>query len=299
MDFHSQLVAQVTGGRRRVPGPATHALDVLGFARATVSPNADFDIFGASFPTGVATCAAPRNPAKLLKGTTMSRYGITALGLALLVATASAQDAPPEKLALRTTTDQASYAIGLNIGRNIRSDGLQVNVVALLQGLKDALTNSPPLLSDEQCRAAMQQFQDIMAQQRKEAGSQNKNQGVAFLEANKKKQGVVTLPSGLQYQVIKAGTGATPKLTDTVRTHYHGTLIDGTVFDSSVQRGEPAEFPVGGVIRGWTEALQRMKVGDKWRLFIPSELAYGSRGAGGAIKPHSVLIFEIELLDIK
>ncbi|MFV1967568.1 MAG: FKBP-type peptidyl-prolyl cis-trans isomerase [Pirellulaceae bacterium] len=233
----------------------------------------------------------------------MYRYGLIALGLALLVTPASAQDATTEKPALRTTMEQASYAIGLNIGRNIQSDGMELSIAALLQGLEDSLTKAAPLLSEEQCRAAMQQFQreheTKMTQKRQTAGSRNESQGAAFLAANKTKQGVTTLPSGLQYMVIKAGTGATPKLTDTVRTHYHGTLIDGTVFDSSVKRGEPAEFPVGGVIRGWTEALQRMKVGDKWRLFLPSELAYGPRGAGGVIGPDAVLIFEIELLGIK
>ena len=138
-----------------------------------------------------------------------------------------------------------------------------------------------------------------MAAKQRTAGGQNQRDGVAFLAANKAKQGVVALPSGLQYQVIKKGAGPTPKVTDTVRTHYHGTLINGTVFDSSVERGEPAEFPVGGVIRGWTEALQLMKVGDKWRLVIPPELAYGPRGAGGKIGPNAVLVFEIELLGIK
>jgi FKBP-type peptidyl-prolyl cis-trans isomerase FklB len=123
-------------------------------------------------------------------------------------------------------------------------------------------------------------------------------QNKKFLEENKKAEGVTTLPSGLQYKVLKSGTGATPTADDTVRTHYKGTLIDGTVFDSSYDRGEPAEFPVGGVIKGWTEALQKMKVGDKWQLVIPSELAYGESGAGGVIPPHATLVFEIELLDI-
>jgi FKBP-type peptidyl-prolyl cis-trans isomerase FklB len=127
------------------------------------------------------------------------------------------------------------------------------------------------------------------------AVAQNKK----FLEENKKAEGVTTLPSGLQYKVLKSGNGPTPAAEDTVRTHYKGTLIDGTVFDSSYDRGEPAEFPVGGVIKGWTEALQKMKVGDKWQLFIPSELAYGEAGAGGVIPPGATLIFEIELLDVK
>jgi FKBP-type peptidyl-prolyl cis-trans isomerase FklB len=233
----------------------------------------------------------------------MYRFGSMALGLALLANIAIGQDSAASKPALNTTEQQASYAIGLSIGRNIRSDGVEVDVAALLRGLQDALTKASPLLSEEQCRAALQQFQQAqqnkMAQKQQAAGDKNKRDGAAFLAANKAKAGVVTLPSGLQIQVLKEGTGGTPKLEDTVTTHYHGTLIDGTVFDSSVERGEPATFPVGGVIRGWTEALQRMKVGGKYRLFIPSELAYGPRGAGGVIGPNAVLIFEIELLGIK
>ena len=143
---------------------------------------------------------------------------------------------------------------------------------------------------------AAKQEQEMSKAQKQ--GEVNKQQGAAFLAANKSKPGVKTTASGLQYKVLKAGNGPTPKATDKVRTHYHGTLIDGTVFDSSVQRGEPAEFPVSGVIRGWTEALQLMKVGDKWQLFIPSELAYSARGAGGVIGPNSTLVFEIELLEI-
>jgi len=225
------------------------------------------------------------------------------LALSLLVATANAQDVATERPVLKTTADQASYAIGLNIGRNLQSDGFEFNLAALVQGLKDVFTDTKPALTDEQCRAALKRFQEEEAakvqQKRQMAGSQNQRAGEAFLAANKGKEGVTTLPSGLQYAVLKKGNGPTPKTSDTVSTHYHGTLIDGTVFDSSVERGEPAVFPVGGVIRGWTEALQLMKVGDKWRLFIPSELAYGPRGAGNVIGPHAVLIFEIELLGIQ
>ena len=133
---------------------------------------------------------------------------------------------------------------------------------------------------------------------RKEAGAAGVKEGKGFLDANKKKEGVVTLPSGLQYKVLKAGTGAIPKATDTVKTHYRGTLVNGTEFDSSYKRNEPAEFPVGGVIKGWTEALQLMKAGSKWQLFIPSELAYGENGMGGDIPPNAVLTFDIELLEI-
>jgi FKBP-type peptidyl-prolyl cis-trans isomerase FklB len=161
----------------------------------------------------------------------------------------------------------------------------------LIAGIKDAMNDAQPKYDEATCMKALQKLSEARA-----GSIVTKNK--KFLEENKKAEGVVTLPSGLQYKVLKAGTGATPTAKDTVRTHYEGKLIDGTVFDSSLKRNEPAEFPVEGVIAGWTEALQKMKVGDKWQLFIPSELAYGEAGAGGVIPPHATLIFEIELLDI-
>jgi FKBP-type peptidyl-prolyl cis-trans isomerase FklB len=211
--------------------------------------------------------------------------------------------AAPAPVALKTTLDQASYAIGVNIGQGIQSEGAEVNVDALLLGLRDALTNVKPRLTEEQMKAAMNavraEMESKFTERRKQAGDKNRAEGRAFLADNAKKPGVVTLPSGLQYSVAKKGNGPSPKLTDKGRAHYHGTLIDGTVFDSSVERGEPFVFPVGGVIRGWTEAIQLMKVGDKWRLFIPSELAYGPTGAGGVIGPNAVLVFDVELLGIE
>jgi len=204
---------------------------------------------------------------------------------------------------LSTTAGQASYAIGMNIGNSIKNDGLDVNLQALVAGIADAMAGNKSKLTDAQAQAAVQEFVTAMqarqADRMKSAGDKNKRDGEAFLASNKQKQGVVTLPSGLQYMVIKAGNGKQPKLTDTVTTHYHGTLIDGTVFDSSVERGEPATFSVGGVIRGWTEALQLMKVGDKWRLFVPSELAYGPRSPSPEIGPNSVLVFDVELLNVE
>jgi FKBP-type peptidyl-prolyl cis-trans isomerase FklB len=234
----------------------------------------------------------------------MKLFSLTSLlvaSLALSVAQAQpAAQAPPS-----TIQEQTSYVIGLNIGGDLKQQGIDINVNMLARGIADALGGKKPALSDQQIKAAFAELQKIMAAKREEAmakaqqqGTVNQQQGVAFLAANKAKPGVKTLPSGLQYKVLKSGNGPSPKATDKVRTHYHGTLIDGTVFDSSVERGEPAEFPVGGVIRGWTEALQLMKVGDKWQLFIPSELAYGARGAGGVIGPNSTLVFEIELLEI-
>ncbi|ADB16645.1 peptidylprolyl isomerase FKBP-type [Pirellula staleyi DSM 6068] len=212
------------------------------------------------------------------------------------------QAAPVPSNQMKTVKEQASYAIGLNIGSDLKSEAAELDVEALVRGLKDSLAGAKPALSEEQIQAAMKVFvgelQAKAAEKAKGAADKNAKEGAAFLAANKTKQGVKTTASGLQYQVLKAGTGASPKATSTVKTHYHGTLIDGTVFDSSVDRGEPAQFPVNRVIPGWTEALQMMKVGDKWRLFLPSELAYGERGAGDDIGPNSVLVFEVELIDI-
>lgn len=229
------------------------------------------------------------------------------LALVLLVGSVGqAQDddkAAAGGAALKTTAQQASYGIGLNIGRDMKANAPSIDPKALAQGIADAFAGLEPKLTEQQVSTAIQAFQLAMqaqaAERNKVAAEKNKQEGVAFLAANKKKAGVVALQSGLQYVVLEKGNGAKPKSTDTVRTHYHGTLIDGTVFDSSVQRGEPATFAVGGVIRGWTEALQLMPIGSKWRLFVPSELAYGPRGAGGAIGPHATLIFEVELLAIE
>ena len=223
-----------------------------------------------------------------------------------ITAAAKAQEVVPSKPAntdLKTTRDQASYAIGLNIGRNLKRDGLDISSEPLVQGLMDALTNAKAKLTDEQCRTALEaldrQLQKVMSEKNKVIGDKNKKEGQAFLAANKKKQGVVALPSGLQYTVLKSGKGPTPSDKDQVRTHYHGTSIDGKVFDSSVERGEPAVLAVGELIRGWAEALKKMKVGDKWRLVVPPELAYGPDGAPPDIGPHAVLVIEVELLGIE
>jgi FKBP-type peptidyl-prolyl cis-trans isomerase FklB len=235
----------------------------------------------------------------------MSRWFCLGVTLTLIAAVIQAQEksAKTGDVQLKSTRDQASYAIGLNIGRNLKRDSLDVNSAAIVQGLLDALANAKPKLTDEQCQAALaaldKEMQATMAVKNKTEGERNKKDGQAFLAANKQKKDVVTLPSGLQYSVIKSGNGPKPTANDVVRTHYHGTLIDGQVFDSSVERGQPAVFPVGQVIRGWTEALQLMKVGDKWKLFVPSELAYGPDRASELIGPNSVLVFEVELLGIE
>jgi FKBP-type peptidyl-prolyl cis-trans isomerase FklB len=214
-----------------------------------------------------------------------------------------AKAAAPGQPQLNTVEEQASYAIGLDIGKSFLRDKLPLNPDLVARGLMDGLRQAQPLLTEEQIQACMTKFSQLQqarqAEETKTVGDKSLQAGQAFLTANKAKQGVQATQTGLQYQVLKAGNGASPKATDVVRVHYHGTLTDGSVFDSSVERNEPAEFPVNRVIPGWTEALQKMKVGDKWRLTIPSDLAYGPRGTpGGPIPPNAVLIFEVELLDI-
>lgn len=205
--------------------------------------------------------------------------------------------------ALKDTKQKASYGLGLSLGRNFKSQSIDVDVDLVVRGLRDGLAGAKPALTDAEIEQALQAFQqELMGKQAERAkaeGAANKKAGEEFLKANAAKPGVVTLPSGLQYKVLKEGAGATPKATDTVTTHYKGTLLDGTEFDSSYERGEPASFPVGGVIKGWTEALQKMKVGSKWQLFIPASLAYGSTPPPGApIPPDATLLFEVELLGI-
>jgi FKBP-type peptidyl-prolyl cis-trans isomerase len=210
----------------------------------------------------------------------------------------------PVPFTLKTQKDKASYAIGLNIGKSMHKDSVEVDTSILLRGLKDGLAGSKPLLTDDEARAAMVTLQTDLRKKQEEKmlvqGEANKKDGEAFLAENKTKDGVVTLPSGLQYKILKEGTGPKPTATDTVVCNYKGTLLDNTEFDSSYKRGQPATFPVGGVIKGWTEALQLMPVGSKWQLFIPSELAYGARGGpGGGIGPNATLVFEVELMSVQ
>jgi FKBP-type peptidyl-prolyl cis-trans isomerase FklB len=208
-----------------------------------------------------------------------------------------------ETTLLKTERDKISYGIGMDIGENMKRQSIDIDPDILAQGIKDVFAGGKLLLTEEEFRNTMENFRkDMMAKQKmqmQEISDKNKKEGEEFLAENKNKEGVITLPSGLQYKVIKEGDGNLPKATDTVTVHYRGTLIDGTEFDSSYGRGEPATFPVNGVIPGWTEALQLMKAGSKWQLFIPSNLAYGERGAGGRIGPNSTLVFDVELLSIK
>jgi len=208
----------------------------------------------------------------------------------------------PAPLTLKTQKDKFSYAIGMKMGANFKKRSVPVDPSIMARGIKDGLAGGKTLLTDDQAQAAITQMQkDMQAKQQekmKEASVENKKGGEAFLAANKGKEGVVTLPSGLQYKILTAGTGPKPSPADSVVCNYRGTLIDGKEFDSSYKRGQPATFPVTGVIKGWTEALQLMPVGSKWQLFVPSDLAYGDRGASADIGPGATLIFEVELVSI-
>lgn len=208
-----------------------------------------------------------------------------------------------EEGSLKSLKEKASYSIGLNMGNNMKIQSADIDPETFAVGFKDAFSGKEPRLSETERQNVLNQFQqEMMAKteaRQNELSAKNQREGEKFLAENKKKKGVVTLPSGLQYKVISKGKGEKPKLTEKVTTHYRGTLIDGTEFDSSFRRGEPATFPVKGVIPGWTEALQLMEVGSKWQLFIPSNLAYGERGAGQKIGPSATLIFDIELLSIQ
>lgn len=207
--------------------------------------------------------------------------------------------APLDPAALK---DKVSYFYGADVARSFHDNGVDISMEAFLQGLKDTVDKKTSKYTPEELEAAMTQFaQAMVAKQQKdmaEAGLKNAAEGEKFLADNAKREGVKTTASGLQYEIIKAGEGAKPTANDTVTVHYHGTLINGKVFDSSVDRKEPATFPVGGVIPGWVEALQLMPLGSKWKLFIPAKLAYADSGAGPEIGPGSALIFEVELLKI-
>jgi len=212
---------------------------------------------------------------------------------------AASQNAP----ALATQKDKVSYAIGMNIGTNLHRQSVDVDPKILQQGIEDALAGGKTLLSEDEARATLTELQNDVRKKQQEkmqqAGEANKKEGDAFLATNKGKEGVFTLASGLQYKVLTSGAGPKPTASDSVVCNYRGTLIDGKEFDSSYKRGQPATFPVGGVIKGWTEALQLMPVGSKWQLFVPSELAYAERGSGPDIGPNATLIFEVELLSIQ
>jgi len=223
---------------------------------------------------------------------------------------AAAAAKSPDGFELKTDKDKASYAIGMNIAQTLKKQGDMFDASIVERGLKDALAGDKTLITEDEAKAVLTSLQVAMRQkmeeehkkqqeQMQQMAETNKKDGDAFLAENKAKAGVVTLPSGLQYKILSEGTGPKPAATDSVVCNYKGTLLDGTEFDSSAKHGGPATFPVSGVIKGWTEALQLMPVGSKWQLYVPSDLAYGQRGAGGGIAPNSTLIFEVELVSIK
>ncbi len=223
------------------------------------------------------------------------KHFIVVVSASLLALPLLGQEKSPQ---LKDQKDKVSYSIGMNIGFNLSKQKVDINPDILAAGIKDAVAGKPQLTQD-QVKDVMAQFEKDMEQKQKQAGEKNKADGAKFLEDNKKKPGVKTTSSGLQYKVEKEGTGAPPKATDMVTVNYRGTLIDGTEFDSSYKRGQPATFPVNGVIKGWTEALQLMKVGSKYQLWIPSNLAYGERSVSPELGPNATLIFEVELTDAK
>jgi FKBP-type peptidyl-prolyl cis-trans isomerase FklB len=235
--------------------------------------------------------AAQQTPAKPSQSTATTTHRRTA--------TAAAK---PKPLVLATEKDKQSYAIGLNVGKSLHRDDIDVDPKIVLQGLQDAMADGKVLLTDDQIKTVMTGLQNQVRQKQEEkrqaVAESNKKDGAAFLAANATKEGVVTLPSGLQYKILTPGTGPKPAATDSVLCNYRGTLLDNTEFDSSYKRGQPATFPVSGVIKGWTEALQLMPAGSKWQLFIPADLAYGER-AQGPIGPNATLVFELELLSIQ
>jgi FKBP-type peptidyl-prolyl cis-trans isomerase len=254
-----------------------------------------------STPAATAPATTQAAPAAKPATSGTAKTGQTGTTTAKRTTTAAAP------LVLKTQKDKASYAIGQNVGKglatNLKRDNVDVNNAVLLRGLRDALTGAKPSMTDDEMKAAMTALQADLKSKREAstqvAGNANKTAGEAFLAANKTKEGVVTLPSGLQYKILKAGDGPKPTAADTVVCNYRGTLIDGKEFDASEKHGGPATFPVSGVIKGWTEALQLMPVGSKWQLYIPSDMAYGASGAGGDIGPNSTLIFDVELVSIK
>jgi FKBP-type peptidyl-prolyl cis-trans isomerase len=247
----------------------------------------------------LGTISAQQTPASTTKPATAAKPSTTAKPHT--TTTPAAKTTQPLKLT--TQKDKVSYAIGLNIGQGMKKDSLDIDPNILLRGLKDAMSGAKPLMTDEEVKVVMTEFRTEMMKKKEgetqQAGQANKLAGQQFLAANKTKEGVVTFTSGRQYKILKEGTGPKPTATDTGVCKNRGTLINGTEFDSSYKGGQPATFPVNGVIKGWTEALQLMPVGSKWQVFVPSDLAYGERSPAAEIGPNSTLIFEIDLLSIQ
>jgi FKBP-type peptidyl-prolyl cis-trans isomerase FklB len=228
----------------------------------------------------------------------MKRILITAVLAVVAIGVSLAAEKPD----LKNENDKVSYSVGYQVGGDFRRQGVELDPDLLVKGMQDAMSGGKPLMTQEEMNKTLVDLKrkvvTAQREEQKKAAEKNMAEGKKFLEGNARKDGVTTLPSGLQYKVTAKGTGASPKKTDSVTVHYKGTLIDGTEFDSSYKRGKPATFRVDGVIAGWTEALQLMKPGAKWQLFIPANLAYGERGAGSRIGPNRTLIFEVELIKV-
>jgi len=254
----------------------------------------------AQTPAAPTSQPAPGQAASGQAAAPKKTTGTSASTAAKKPATSTAKAAVP--LTLKTDREKQSYAMGMNLGLGLHRQGMTLDPTLVARGMKDAMAGGKTLLTDDEARTAIQQLQTNVKQKMDakahEQGSTNRKDGEAFLAENKTKEGVVALPSGLQYKILTPGNGPKPSASDTVSCNYKGTLINGTEFDSSAKHGGPASFPVGGVIKGWTEALQLMPVGSKWQLFIPADLAYGDRGAGGDIGPGETLVFEVELVSI-
>ncbi len=255
-----------------------------------------------SFPVIVLTSVALA-PLAFSAQSAKTAAGATAKPTPMAVASPSPSPTPDVPIGpLKNQRDKVSYAIGLDIGSTMKRQLIDVDEKLLSQGVHDGMTGATPILNEEQVRQVMSTFQKEMMEKqatvRKKEGDKNAAEGKKFLEENKKKPGIKTTASGLEYQVIAEGSGTSPKETDTVEVNYRGTLINGTEFDSSYKRGKPAKFPVNRVIKGWTEGLQLMKPGAKYKFYIPPDLAYGERGAGNEIGPESTLIFDVELLGV-
>ncbi|NIA14634.1 MAG: hypothetical protein GWP08_11190 [Nitrospiraceae bacterium] len=222
--------------------------------------------------------------------------------LALPALGASDTGAPEAEFKLETKMDRVSYSVGNQVGDSLTKAGFEVDFDTFMRGVRDVIEGKEPLMSPSEVRTTMQEYTRERAAKRREERRKQSEENIAaqeaFLKDNAGRPGVVVLPSGLQYKVIEEGTGASPKATDRVKVHYRGTLLDGTEFDSSYKRSKPSEFMANGVIQGWSEALQLMREGAKWELYIPSELAYGPRGSQGKIGPNAMLVFEVELLEI-
>jgi FKBP-type peptidyl-prolyl cis-trans isomerase len=234
----------------------------------------------------------------LLKGTIVNKFTGKLLILAACSLVIPGSFAADKKYT--TQKEKISYAIGVQVGNNIKAQNLEdFDAKIISEAIADVLTGSKLRLTDDEMKTAVSTYQQELVKKRADAATAAKSKGEKFMAENKKRKGVKTTDSGMQYEILKEGSGEKPKATDQVTVHYHGTLIDGTVFDSSVQRGTPATFPLNGVIKGWTEIVQMMPVGSKWKVVIPPQLAYGENGAGGAIGPNETLIFEIELISIK